>query len=147
MSINATVDGTTYADVQTISVGGKSIALTETGTSGDVVHASWHQCPEAVRNYLAYVAEHPYLTSDWTVSYIADYAPSSPNVANTKPIGYTIDGATFTDNEPFVAMPFATQNKAGTLTALDHLRWYNTYTHNARDLGGWTCDGGTVRYG
>ena len=21
---------------------------------------SWHQCPQAVRNYLAYIAEHPY---------------------------------------------------------------------------------------
>lgn len=108
---------------------------------------SWHQCPEAVRNYLAYVAAHPYSVSDWTVSYIANYAPSSPNVANTKPIGYTIDGATFADNEPNVATPFATQNKAGTLTALDRLRWYNTYTANARDLGGWACDGGTVKYG
>ena len=115
--------------------------------SGDVVRASWHQCPEAVRNYLAYVAEHPYSTSDWTVSYIADYAPSSPNVANTKPVGYTIDGATFYDNEPLVATPFATEHEAGTLTALDHLRWFNTHTQNARDLGGWACDGGTVKYG
>ena len=109
---------------------------------------SWHQCPEAVRNYLAYVAEHPYSTSDWAASYIADYAPSTPNeAANTKPIGYTVDGVTYRDNVPFVATSFATENKAGTLTALDHLRWFNTYTHNVRDLGGWACDGGTVRYG
>lgn len=108
---------------------------------------SWHQCPEAVLEYLAYVAEHPYSTNDWTASYIAIYAPASPLVSNTKPVGYTIDGVTFADNEPGVATPFATQNKAGTLTALDHLRWYNTYTANARDLGGWACDGGTVKYG
>lgn len=108
---------------------------------------SWHQCPEAVLEYLAYVAEHPYSTSDWAASYIADYAPSTPNVANTKPVGYTIDSVIFTDNEPNVAEPFATASKAGTLTALDHLRWFNTYTANARDLGGWACDGGTVRYG
>lgn len=35
MSINATVDGVTYNGVQTISVGGKSIALTETGSGGE----------------------------------------------------------------------------------------------------------------
>lgn len=108
---------------------------------------SWHQCPEAVREYLAYVSDHPYSTSDWNVSYISDYAPSTPNVANTKPIGYVIDNATFTDNIPNVKTPFATASKAGTLTALDHLRWYNTYTANARDLGGWACDGGKVKYG
>lgn len=108
---------------------------------------SWHQCPDAVRSYLAYVSDHPYTTSDWNVSYVSNYAPSTPNVANTKPIGYVIDNATFTDNIPNVKTPFATASKAGTLTALDHLRWFNTYTHNVRDLGGWACDGGTVRYG
>lgn len=112
-----------------------------------VLTLSWHQCPEAALEYLAYVAEHPYSTSDWNVSYISNYAPSTPNVANTKPIGYVIDNATFTDNIPNVKTPFATANKAGTLTALDHLRWFNTYTANARDLGGWACDGGTVKYG
>lgn len=112
-----------------------------------VLTLSWHQCPEKVREYLAYVAEHPYSTSDWAASYIADYAPSTPNVANTKPVGYTIDSVIFTDNEPNVAEPFATASKAGKLTALDHLRWFNTYTANARDLGGWDCDGGKVKYG
>ena len=108
---------------------------------------SWRQCPQSVRDYLAYVSDHPYSTSDWNVSYISNYAPSTPNVANTKPIGYVIDDVTFTDNTPNVKTPFATASKAGTLTALDHLRWFNTYTANARDLGGWACDGGTVRYG
>ena len=121
--------------------------VTEIAGITTVEAVSWHQCPEAVRNYLAYVAEHPYSTNDWAASYIAIYAPASPLVSNTKPVGYTIDGVTFADNEPGVATPFATQNEAGTLTALDHLRWFNTYTANARDLGGWACDGGTVRYG
>lgn len=119
---------------------------------------SWHQCPEAVRNYLS-AASAAY--SDTNVTVIDQYAPAkgSQLVANTKPVGYTIDGVTFCDNEPFVAEPFATTNKAGTLTALDRLRWYNTTPttpaagssyrrgENCRDLGGWACDGGTVRYG
>lgn len=159
MSINATVDGTVYEGIQTISVGGKSVVLSEIGGSGEITRASWHQCPEVVRTYLA-AAQAAY-PSDDNVTVIDQYAPSQGNevTANTKPVGYTIDGVTFRDNEPLVATPFATANKAGTLTALDKLRWYNTtyassvpgreYPRgvNCRDLGGWACDGGTVRYG
>lgn len=121
--------------------------------------ASWHQCPEAVRHYLAYIAAHPYSDSDYTTTQILNYAPSTADQANSKPVGYTVDGVTFYDNEPLVAEPFSTANKAGTLTALDKLRWYNTTCapasandhyglgYNCRDLGGWACDSGTVRYG
>ena len=121
--------------------------------------ASWHQCPESVRAFLtAAAAAYP---SDENVTVIDKYAPSRGHevVADTKPVGYTIDGVIFRDNEPLVATPFATANKAGTLTALDALRWINTtpttsaagsvYPRgvNCRDLGGWSCDGGIVRYG
>lgn len=120
---------------------------------------SWHQCPETVRSYLAAAAAaYP---PDENVTVIDQYAPARGHevVANTKPVGYTIDGVIFRNNVPLVATPFATQNKAGTLTPLDALRWINTtpttsaagseYPRgvNCRDLGGWTCDGGTVRYG
>lgn len=119
---------------------------------------AWHQCPEAVRSYLAAAAAYP---SDENVTVIDQFAPSRGYevVADTKPIGYTIDGETYRDNVPLVATPFATANEAGTLTALDALRWINTtpttsaagseYPRgvNCRDLGGWSCDGGTVRYG
>lgn len=126
---------------------------------GTVMTVSWHQCPEVVRNFLAAAAAaYP---SDENVTVIDQYAPSRGHevVADTKPVGYTIDGVTFRDNVPFVATPFATENKAGTLSALDALRWINTtpttsaagsvYPRgvNCRDLGGWACDGGTVRYG
>lgn len=120
---------------------------------------SWNQCPQMVRNYIA-AAQAAY-PSDENVTVINQYAPSRGNevVANTKPVGYTIEGVTFRDNVPLVATPFATANEAGTLTALDRLRWINTtptgaaagseYPRgvNCRDLGGWPCDGGTVRYG
>lgn len=119
---------------------------------------SWHQCPEAVREYLAYVAEHPYSSSDNSTTYILEFAPNPANVSNTKPVGFAVDGVTYRNNVPLVATPFATANKAGTLTALDKLRWYNTTPApasgspyekglNCRDLGGWACDGGTVKYG
>lgn len=119
---------------------------------------SWHQCPEVVRNYLA-AAQAAYSDTDVTV--IDQYAPAKGSEvdSNTKPIGKTIDGVTYYDNEPGVETPFATVNKAGTMTALDQVRWINTTSaataagetyprgKNCRDLGGWACDGGTVKYG
>ena len=105
----------------------------------------WHQCPEAVRNYLANVTYDP---SDYSTSQIANYAPAAAVQSNTKPIGEVVDGKTFYNETPNVLTPFATTNKAGTLKPLDALRWLNTpYAANVRDLGGWACDGGTVRYG
>lgn len=132
------------------------VTLPESG--GNVEHITWHQCPEAVRNFLEYVDEHPYDPNDMSYTYVLDFATSADRETNSLPVGYTIDGVTYYDNEPFVSEPFATDSSAGTLTALDHLRWYNT-THgtpsgnayqrgwNCRDLGGWPCDGGTVKYG
>lgn len=105
----------------------------------------WHQCPEAVRNYLANVAYDP---SDYSNSQIADYAPATPVVANTKPIGKTVGGVTYYNEVPNVETPFSADSAAGTLKPLDALRWINTpRAPNVRDLGGWPCDGGTIKYG
>lgn len=129
----------------------------------DVENVEWHQCPNVVRSYLAAaLAAYP---TNGGATIIDQYAPNYINIpedvsrANSKPIGFTVDGVTFYDNEPLVAEPFSTQNKAGTLMALDWLRWYNTTLaapatgsdyrrgYNCRDLGGWPCDGGKIRYG
>lgn len=120
---------------------------------------SWHQCPEAVRDFIS-AAQAAYQSNDNT-TVIDDYAPAKGSEldSNTKPVGKVIDGTTFYNNVPNVATPFATPHKAGTLTALDGLRWINTTSaavvsgetyprgKNCRDLGGWSADGGTVRYG
>jgi len=106
---------------------------------------SWHQCPEAVRNYLANV---DYDGVAYTDSSIGTYAPSpAVPTTNTKPIGQTVDGVTFYNTEPNADTPFATTNKAGVLNPLDQVRWINSRTSNMRDLGGWSCDGGKVKYG
>ena len=119
---------------------------------------SWHQCPDVVRSYLAAAAA---AYSDPDVTVIDQYAPAKGSEvdSNTKPIGKTIDGVTYYDNVPGVETPFATANKAGTMTALDQVRWINTTSaataagetyprgKNCRDLGGWPCDGGTIKYG
>lgn len=109
----------------------------------------WHQCPEAVRNYLTAVTYDP---SDYSTSQIANYAPSDAVVSNYKPIGITAGSETYYNETPNVKTPFANSSKAGTLKPLDFLRWIKTRESsaeawNVRDLGGWACDGGTVKYG
>lgn len=108
----------------------------------------WHQCPEEVRNYLANVT---YDSSDYSASQIANYAPATAVVSNYKPIGQTAGGVTHYNEVPNVLTPFASGGKAGTLKPLDALRWIRTSSGatawNVRDLGGWACDGGTVKYG
>lgn len=116
-----------------------------TGTKEEAVeNAEWHQCPELVRNYLANVTYDP---ADYTVSHIAEYAPATESAANYRPIGKAIDGVTYYNNVPNAKTPFATDNAAGTVKPLDALRWINTPAWNVRDLGGWACDGGKVKYG
>ena len=110
---------------------------------------TWHQCPEAVRNYLANVTYDP---NDYSVSQIASYAPATAIASNYKPIGQEAGGVMHYNEVPNVPTPFASGGKAGTLTPLDALRWIKTQENlaiawNVRDLGGWACDGGTVKYG
>lgn len=105
---------------------------------------TWHQCPQLVRDYLANVTYNP---NDYSTSQIANYAPATAVASNTKPIGKTVDGVTYYNEVPNVKTPFASTNKAGTVKPLDSLRWINSITQNVRDLGGWQCDGGTVKYG
>ena len=109
----------------------------------------WHQCPELVRNYLANVT---YDTNDYSTSQIANYAPATAVVSNYKPIGQEAGGVMHYNEVPNVLTPFAGNNAAGTLKPLDALRWIRTRDNsaeawNVRDLGGWACDGGTVKYG
>lgn len=117
--------------------------------AGAVEALEWHQCPELVRDYLANVVYDP---SDYSVSQIADYAPATAVVSNYKPIGQEAGGVTHYNEVPNVLTPFAGNNAAGTLKPLDALRWIRTRDNsaeawNVRDLGGWDCDGGTVKYG
>ena len=113
------------------------------------VSVEWHQCPELVRNYLANVTYDP---NDYSTSQIANYAPANAVVSNYKPIGVTVGSETYYNEIPNVKTPFANSSKAGTLKPLDFLRWIKTRESsaeawNVRDLGGWACDGGTVKYG
>lgn len=121
-----------------------AIAAISGSGSAAAENITWHQCPEVVRNYLAGVTYDP---TDYTASQIATYAPATAVQSNTKPVGKTVDGVTYYNGVPGIAAPFASTNKAGTVKPLDALRWINSATDNVRDLGGWACDGGTVKYG
>lgn len=117
--------------------------------TGVVEALEWNQCPQAVRNYLANVTYDP---NDYSVSQIASYAPAEAVISNYKPIGQEAGGVTHYNEVPNILTPFAGNNAAGTLKPLDALRWIRTRDNsaeawNVRDLGGWACDGGTVKYG
>lgn len=105
---------------------------------------SWNQCPPLVKAFLDEVTYDP---ADYSTSQIANYAPATADQSNTKPVGKTVGGKTFYNEIPNKETPFSTETTAGTLKPLDRLRWLNTATMNVRDLGGWACDGGTVKYG
>lgn len=129
------------------TTGAKTIAQMQATVDGISTKTSvtWHQCPEAVRNYLANVTYDP---SDYSNSQIANYAPATPVASNTKPIGKTVGGVTYYNEVPNAETPFSADSAAGTLKPLDALRWINTpRAPNVRDLGGWACDGGTIKYG
>lgn len=117
--------------------------------SSSVDAIEWHQCPELVRNYLANVTYNP---NDYSTSQIASYAPATAVVSNYKPIGQEAGGVMHYNEVPNILTSFAGTDAAGTLKPLDALRWIKTRNNsaeawNVRDLGGWACDGGTVKYG
>lgn len=133
--------------------GTETYKIAQMGTAIRGIHGAetiqWHQCPEAVRNYLTNVT---YDSSDYSTSQIANYAPANAVVSNYKPIGQDAGGETHFNEVPNIETPFAGGGKAGTLKPLDFLRWIRTRNNsaeawNVRDLGGWSCDGGTVKYG
>lgn len=128
------------------TTGAKTIAQMQATVDGIIAKMSvtWNQCPEAVRNYFANVTYDP---SDYSNSQIENYLTNIP--ADSKPVGKTVDGVTYYNKIPGKETPFASANATGTLKPLDPLRLINggTYGQNIRDLGGWACDGGTIKYG
>lgn len=106
---------------------------------------AWNQCPYLVRSYLMAASYDP---DDYSESIIDRYAPSVGDVANSRPVAVVVDDVSYRNQVPNKLTPFATEETAGTLEPLNFLRWiYCPTANNVRDLGGWTCDGGTVRYG
>lgn len=138
------------------------------------IHLSWHQCPEKARKFLDYLAEHPYSVNDYTYTCVNNPTYGAPtqsevNTMNqtvknfyTTPLKCIFNGVSIngTENlEPLKPASFIVNGQTVVVTPLDKIRWYNTtyappatgssYSRgqNTRDLGGWSCDGGTIKYG
>ena len=128
---------------------------------------TWNQIPTAVKNFLDNVVYNP---SDYSTSQITNYASSTVNINNTYPIGKTIETASGILDRNGYEMPVSNGNTTlyndipnqhteyvnrnggtvshvGTLKPTGALRQIKCSATNVRDLGGWTCDGGTVKYG
>lgn len=88
-----------------------------------VDRVTWHQCPQAVRDYLNNVTYNP---SDYSYSDIETYAPTPAIPSNTKPIAEDVTGDGHRNEVPNIETPFANATMAGTLKPLDRLRWLNT---------------------
>lgn len=131
---------TTYYKIAEMAA---AVSAIETGA--EPLSIEWHQCPELVRSFIANVTYDP---DDYSTSQIENYAPETAVAPNYKPIGYTVDDETFYNQVPNAETDFRTNKNYGTLKPLDKVRYINTPSApNVRDLGGWACDGGTVKYG
>lgn len=131
---------TVYIGDKPLVANGKVVQVDVDSGSG-VENVEWHQCPEAVRNYLAAVTYDP---SDYSTSDIEIYTDGT---VLTNPIGQVAGSETYYNQEPNMKTPYANNSSAGTLKPLDSVRWIKSPERNVRDLGGWACDGGTIKYG
>ena len=132
---------------------------------------TWQQTPEKVQEYLDYVAAHPYDPDDYSYSFIQNFAPSQSVEANERPIGQAVatDAGTLEiggykktvaagSNTIYNAVPKVETlyalvsssgdvKQTGTLKPTKPLRQIKAMARNIRDLGGWACDGGYIKYG
>lgn len=133
--------------------------------------AEFNQINNVVKSYMDNVS----YTDDYSTSNIADYCDIDTDYRKDQPIGHTItlnkgkvqfcdsgnvlvyDSESgentiynLTPNNVYVVTNIVDDNivKSGTLKATGALRMIKADSvNNIRDLGGWTCDGGTVKYG
>lgn len=133
---------TSNSGIATVSGTNTGATITAVGVGSTTITASNGINTETVSVTIKNVGNALYISA--ITSYAPD--PAVPS-SNTKPIGETVDDVTYYNEVPNAYTPFSSTNTAGTLKPLDSLRWLNTSTRNVRDLGGWACDGGTVKYG
>ena len=152
---------------------GMESAVDSIVTPGETV--TYSQVNTAVKAYLDYVAAHPYESDDYTYSYIGQFTDEITN--GDKPLGVTVnvqsgklavsDSVGGTASKTVTAGQQTIYNIApttdggdyinldanGNIVACGHLiptgalRMINSVTRNMRDLGGWACDGGHIKYG
>lgn len=159
----------TFANVENISVPlADGTGQASFGTGGELTgtNEQYHNLPEAVRKYLSEVTYDP---TDYSVSKITEYV--SGDSAEAYAVGLNLDvadegvlnrdgyeqnvsaGINVVYNDiPGKKTPYTVSKndkviQCGSIEPLDRVRRIKCNTTNVRDLGGWICDGGTVRYG
>lgn len=133
------------------------------------VNDTFSQVNDVVAQFLANVTYDP---SDYSVSSVESYNAVSTDYSKDKPAGYVLNGSkllTITDSGAqksvnttnsvvynltpstggfFFALSGGNIDQCGRLIPTGSLRMIALPScGNVRDLGGWTCDGGTVKYG
>lgn len=140
--------------------------------SGSELLAEFSQMNPIVKSYMESVTYDP---SDYTVSHILSYSYAETGYTKWFPAGYDVNlnanGELHLADEISVVKKAssagvntllnAIPNKVahwwntvngnvkqnGTIKPTGQVRMINTTASNVRDLGGWACDGGTIKYG
>lgn len=166
-------DMTDFADLNgdgILSVGDVTLIqqIAAESISVDTEKHEWAQTPKAVIDYLENIDYDP---SDYSYSVIQNFAPLKFVAAYQQPIGVTIK----TNGGTLDRAGYLQNIEAGDITVYNNIPNRNLHysvsnngkiyqigklkpTHflrqikcpnalNVRDLGGWTCDGGKVKYG
>ena len=106
---------------------------------------SWHQCPEPAKTFLENTT---YSEDDYSYSNVLQYVPKLVFSTHNRPVAFKIGEEQFYNLVPGVKTKFNVKGASGTLCPLDSVRWIRSADAlNVRDIGGWECDGGTVKYG
>lgn len=106
---------------------------------------SWHQCPEEAR---AFLENTTYSEDDYSYTNVTQYVPDPVVSTHNRPVAFKVGGEEFYNLVPGVKTEFSVKGVSGTLCPLDSVRWIRSdKATNVRDIGGWECDGGTVKYG
>lgn len=157
--------GVTTSNTDSFQTMATNIGNIQTGIDSPL--KTWNQLPTLVKNYLENVTYDP---SDYSVSHIAEYAPDNGDKNNTIPTGiniqtqegvlnrngYTLNvsnGNTLIYNDipneytPYTISKDGKVIQTGTIKPTGALRQIKSTTQNVRDLGGWKCDGGYIKYG
>ena len=167
------IRGKTGGSAQLAFPSGMKSAVDSIVTPDETV--TYSQVNGAVKAFLDYVTAHPYDSDDYSYSYVGEFASDVTN--GDKPLGVAISVAAgkvsvsdshggtevstvtagtktiynvtpSTDGGNYINLDAAGSIVGcGQLIPTGAVRMINAVTHNMRDLGGWECDGGTVKYG
>lgn len=118
-------------------------AVSQLNVCQSIADLRWHQCPEKMRKFLEQVHYGP----EEEDSQIDAYAPEQAEPQHWQGVAGQVGGITFYHPVPGQDTLYFDGKAHGAVRPLDPVRLIHMEAANVRDLGGWTCDGGTVGYG